>query len=33
MFAAQTLLAAEQYGTTTFDALARAWRKVGVLKD
>jgi Zn-dependent metalloprotease len=31
MFAGQTLLAAEQHGTVTFDALARAWRKVGVL--
>jgi Zn-dependent metalloprotease len=32
-FAAETLLAAEQHGATTFDALARAWRKVGVLQD
>lgn len=31
MFAAQTLLVADQHGTTTFDALAHAWRKVGVL--
>jgi len=32
MFAAQTLFVAEQHGATTFDALARAWRKVGVLQ-
>lgn len=31
MFAGRTLLAAEQHGTAAFDALARAWRKVGVL--
>jgi len=33
MFAAQTLSAAQQYGTRAFDALVHAWRKVGVLKD
>jgi Zn-dependent metalloprotease len=32
MFATQTLFAAEQHGSTTFDALARAWRRVGVLQ-
>jgi len=31
-FAKQTLLAVEQHGATAFDALARAWRKVGVLQ-
>ena len=31
-FAAQTLLTAQHYDTKTFDALARAWREVGVLE-
>ncbi len=32
-FALQTLFAAEKYGTTTVEALTRAWRLVGVLED
>jgi hypothetical protein len=32
MFATQTLYAAERYGAAPFDALARAWQKVGVLQ-
>jgi Zn-dependent metalloprotease len=32
-FAAQTLLTAQGHGRKTFDALAHAWHKVGVLQD
>ena len=32
-FAAQTLLTAQHYGPKAFDALARAWHKVGVIAD
>jgi hypothetical protein len=32
MFAAQTLLTAQHHGPRTFDALAHAWHKVGVLE-
>jgi Zn-dependent metalloprotease len=33
MFATQTLYTTQQYGAKALEALTRAWRKVGVLRD